>query len=388
MNQSLFVCLRFPDFPARVIAARMSCHAGRGFIVVQQNALSRRSVVCACSPAAAGRGVHAGMSVAEVMKRHRDLAIFPRHREWERCVRDELSCIAEEYTPVYRIDEQGRCLLDLTGTPAQREMPRELIASRLRDEIAYKVGLEDSAIGIGHTRLIAEMMARQARPNMIRVCDAGREHVMLSSLDPRLLPGLSGGCRERIGKYGLLTVGQIQRLGKEALIRRFGTEGEKLYSLINGIDAGSRPKPVPTIHARMVLERDTNDRDLLLRRLRYTADKLCDQLKRSRLRAKKLTVILTYTDRKTVRATVGLPLETDDFPTIAHRAWTTFESLYRRRVALKSIELSIPRPARDSGTQDLFETGWERKQRALGRSIAAVREKLSFDMVLSGSNAG
>ena len=387
-HEPLYLSLEIDQFSAQVIAAYNPLYQRKPFVVVRQNADSHKSSVWACS--ALARRLHAepGMPVHPLKKRHAELAVVPRDEELEKTACAELSRLIYGYTPEYEINEGGRCLLDLTGTPILRQGGVGHLAMRLKDEVHYKIGLEEIAIGISRSKLISRMMAKAARPDAVRICEPGQESDVLGSLDAALLPGLSPPCREKIKKYGLRKIGQIQRLGREALIRRFGMEGEKLYTLTSGVESDSGGARGKALYAETVLDRDINDRVLLVQNVRYTADKLCHGLKIENARTKRLSFILKYTDYRTVQKAALLSSPTNDFITIAQASIRLFEALYQRRVAIKSMKLVAGRPQGDTGQLDLFETDGQKRQRSLGCAITEIRKQMGFGIVLSASSPG
>jgi nucleotidyltransferase/DNA polymerase involved in DNA repair len=221
----------------------------------------------------------------------------------------------------------------------------------------------------------------------VSVCDAGREAQTIAGLDTSMLPGLSGQCRQKLVAYGLRKIGQVQKISKEALVARFGLEGEKLYSLAMGGTAqtivGAR-HGVP-LRAETVLENDINDMDIIIQKVRHTVDKLCFLLKTENVQIKKFTVTISYSDNRKSQKTVALPGLTNDFLTMAQYAQQAFNVLYQRRVAIRSIALDTKDVRPDPCQTSLFETSWERRQAALARQIVKVRNENSFETVVSGA---
>ena len=168
-----------------------------------------------------------------VLKRHRQIEVVTRDNLIEETAREELAWIAEHYTPEFDVTEFGRCLLNLSGTPVLRSIAKEgpveqdvdieEIANRIREDIVHKIGMRDVAIGVASSRLIASMLARLARPCGTRICLPVTEPETLAELSADLLPGVSARAKERIRQYGIKRIGQIQNLGKEALVTRLGT---------------------------------------------------------------------------------------------------------------------------------------------------------------------
>ena len=386
----MYFSIEHDHFSAQALSAYDPTLRGHPFVVVQQTVDSHKCAVFACSSRAKALGIRRNQSVQQVLKRHRNVEVVPRDDDIEQTAKDELAWIIESFTPEYDVNDFGRCQLNLTGTPVIHQKTPDIIADHLRRDITHTIGMTDVAVGIASTRLIANMLAKLARPRDIRTCAPGEEADVLSSLNTSLLPGLSPAVRERIRQYGVKHVGQIQRLGKDALIVRLGGEGERLYSLAIGLDTDRNRKIVKrrNIEVEFTLDRDINNERQLIQHVRYAADKLCHALKMEDVQTQHLAFVLTYTDNRTTQKTMRWPHPTVDLTTITTSAIRLFRDLYQRRVAIKTIRLAVNRPRTDTGQFDLFESAWEKKQRAVSKAVTDVRMKLGFDAVMPAANIG
>ena len=385
---SLYCSLEIPNFSAQAVLAYDAGLRGQPFVVTCQDAESHKSVVWACSREACDLGIFGGMPVMVVKRKFNDISIVLRNKELEASVIDELKGVFDRYSPDFEISDKGKCSINLTKTPASRTMSMEAIAEAMRGDIVRAIPLQDVAIGLSQSRLVSQLMAKRAKPNGVCICEPGTELQTLSAIESRLLPGLSSQSKEKIGAYGLKCVGQIRHLGKETLMRHFGSEGEKLYSLTLGISSKSMIKPTCLLSAETVLDRDINDNELLFRKVRYTVDKLCFLLKKNNQCVDRFQFVLTYGDNKSVQKTVAFPMFTNDFLTIAGAAVRAFIFLYQRRVSVKSVRLIVKNPQANPGQTSLFETTWEHKQQALAEQITRVRSAIKFDSVVSAVHVG
>lgn len=394
-----YMALSIDRFSAQVIAAYHPELSDVPFVVVRQAAESHKSHVWSCSLAALDRRVHPGMPVPLAVKRCPGLKVLPRDEALEKTVCRELNGVLFGYTPEYEVSASGACLANLTGTPLLEQVLPTMVAEEVQEAIAYRIGLEEVAAGLAGSRLIARLMAKLAMPDGVRMCGPGDEGDTLASLDTSLLPGLSSACRGRLKAYGLKRIGQVRQLGRDALVARLGSEGERLYSLSLGMDSGGNQKWVgvkeaPAVYeatfkdvvAETVLNRDINDQDVLIQQVRFTADKLSFELASKGLWTKRVTFVLTYTDRRSVQRTASWPTATNEFPRIAETAVLLFTALYQRRVAIKSFRLTGRAPRRDPGQLNLLETPGEQKQRKAAGAITEVRKRMGFSSVVSAAH--
>ncbi len=384
-HSALFCALDFPAFPAQVICAYHAEYRGMPVVVICQDGHSHKSLVVSCSAQARSLGMEYGMPVHEIQRRWPDVPLVRRDIALEKAACEEIAGVACRYSPEYAVRDNGSCIVNLSKTPSQRGMPVITIGARLRDDILAAVPLSAVAIGLASHEAMARVMARMARPHGICMCECGFERQTLSTLDSSVLPGLSSRCRLKLAAYGLKRIGQIQNIGKEALLSRFGAEGEKLYSLAGGGPCGQQAGDKKEFRADTVLDRDIVDLSLVAQKVKYTVDKLCFSLKNSGVLVSALTVSIRYSDSKNAQKTVTLPHRTNDFLELDAYAQQAFTALYQRRVALRSISLAAKDPQQDSCQTSLFESSWEQKQAALSRRIVEVRNKNHFESVVSGS---
>lgn len=407
--EPLYLALEVGNFAAQVLSAWDPALRDKVFAVVDQDPDNHKTHVIACSREAGELGIRPGMPYAAVRRRWRQVPALFRNPAWEAALRDELRALCHLHTPEFEVREDGAALLDLAGTPALRDVKSlggtaakvsrtlgmavtpgmrgpEILARRLQQEIRSKTGLTDVALGLAATRLMARVMARQAHPAGLRICPPGREAEVLGPMDPGALPNLSPQCRERIRRYAITSIAQIQNLGRQAVAARFGGEGDKLYTLACGLDMAQVAVKRRGISAETVLEEDLNDDDALARKVRLTADKLAFRLRKEGAVAARLTVAIRYSDHKAARRTLKVAPVTDGFKELAELAMEGFLGVHTRRVALRSIGLSVTQPGAEKGQVDLFEGQGDRKARAIGDALMKIRGRGGFASIGAAGN--
>ena len=382
----MYISLDHDHFSAQALSAYDPTLRGHPFVVVRQSTDSHKCAIWACSDMAQQLGIRRGQPVQVAHRNHRSVEVVTRDDLIEQTARDELAWVAEHYTPRFEVTEYGRCILDLAGTPVMLEADPDTIAERIRNDIVTKIGLRDVAIGIASSRLISTMLARLARPSNTRVCMPGTESDTLASISADLLPGVSNAAKERIRQYGIKRIGQLQDIGKDALVTRLGGEGERLYSLSIGVDAKRRIEKKETIETETVLDRDINDERTLRQHVRYTADRLSHEMITASAWASRMTFVLTYTDRRRTQKTTSFTAPTNKREKLTDAALRLFRDVYQRRVAIKSIRLQVRQPRQDTRQLDLFESKREKQQRTIGLAMANVRDRMGFDSVIPAAN--
>jgi nucleotidyltransferase/DNA polymerase involved in DNA repair len=358
----MYLCLEFDQFPAQVAVAYNQALEHKAFVVVRQTQESHKSTVWACSQHALQLGVKPGMFLFDLAKKNIPIEIIRGSERLINLMKDDLITLLEQFTPEYTVSPHGTCILNITATPLCKKDP-ESISQTVRKKISQSTHMQEMCIGIGSSKLIAKLMARLARPSGTQICTHEQELTVLPFLHTQLLPGISPLGREKLKKYGLQYIGQVQKITKDNLIIRFGAEGEKIYGLVQGIFSESIQKKEPCIEAESVFQKDITDMNELLHEVRYCADQICFQLKQKKCIASKICVIIRYTDNRTSQHTAVLSRKSDDFISIAQLAMHSFMLAYTRRVGIRSLLVSVKKTDEDSCQLNLFDTQGDIKQR-------------------------
>ena len=379
----MYFCVVIDQFAAQAFAAYNPRFLNTPFVIVKQHLESHKTSVSACSPVAADLGVKPDTPVRVIRRDFPEVKMVQYDDRWEATAREDLAHILEAYTPEFCVQDSGVCLMDFSGAWISKNPM--CIVEELEDEIRYKVRITDVAFGISLNKLLAKLLATLACPSGVEICNPGDEEDRLEALDVEVLPGISDGVRERIKKYGIQTVKQVRNLGRQSLACRLGKEGEVLYSLSRGVDLIPRAEGKREVKVESVLNRDINDFSRLKQYAKLISDKLSHQLKLRGMKTKRVTVILKYSDDRTTRKTVQLGGPTNEFSALMPVVVETFEQLYQRRIAIKSIRAVVRSPLADNGQLNLFESNSARKFRHRTYAISRIREKMGFNSVMNGS---
>lgn len=244
---AILLALEIANLPAQAIAAYRPSLRSQRFVVVRQSAESHKASIYACSAAALELGVQPGMPVfAAQRKWPRQFTIVTRDEELERQLTAIGAAVFDNYTPRHDVIRSGIWVLDLTGTPVQRELTWDLIGRRIVTDLRREVPDVDVAVGLSRSRLIARILARRSTPAGLATCHPGDEEAFLDATELSEVPGLSASARGRAHDCGLRQVRRLRSLSRSALVKRFGrTDGERLYSLGLGAAAGTDGSELP-----------------------------------------------------------------------------------------------------------------------------------------------
>ena len=295
-DERSIVHLNVADFAVAVERAGDGRLRGRPVIVAPQGA--SRAAVYDMSEEAYRAGVRKGMPLAQALRCARGAAVTPPHPD--RYQRAMLAFLqrALPYSPlVESSDGLGHVFLDVTGTRGLFGAPED-VAWRIRRAARDELNL-DPIWSVAPSKLVAKVATRIVKPTGECMVERGDEEEFLGPLSVDLLPGIESEDRRLLRELNLLRAAQVARLGLGELSSVFGRGARVIYETVRGIDpspvlpAGQEP---PSVQATWEFATDTNQREALEGSLFSLVEKVSAELRRRRLAARRMGVILDYSD--------------------------------------------------------------------------------------------
>ena len=287
----------------------------RGKPVIVAPVDSDTTVAIAASVEAKRYGISTGTPVWEAKRKCRDLLIAPaRHDKY---VEFHEAIVAEVWkhipvTQICSIDEVACRLLDNENSPEQAMA----LARRIKAGIRANVGeCLTSSAGIAPNRLLAKLASDMQKPDgMVMLTEDQLPH-RLFDLPLRDIAGIGARMEKRLAQDGILDIRQfVERRPRDAGNAWGGTNGDRLWYLLHGVDLPEKPTQSRTIGHSHVLS--PNKRGLEPTRLtaRRLALKSASRLRRKGYRARLLVLHGKFEDDKSNwRASIKLPCTQDSF---------------------------------------------------------------------------
>lgn len=276
-----------------------------------------RGVVASCSYEARAFGVRSAMPMAQARRLCPEAVVLPgRHARYA-----EVSAVLYEtlrtFTPLVERIGLDEAFLDVSG--AHRLYgTSEQIAHRIRAEVRAALGLSCS-VGVARTKLVAKLASREAKP---RPASSGRFEgagvvVVLASEEPSFLAsrrvrdlwGVGPRTAEGLARLGVATVGELARVPRATLERRFGPAlGAQLAAFARGEDARAvvPARPVRSVGHEETFAADVADSERLVAHVLRIADTVADRLHAARLAGRTVTLKVRDAGFRTVTRSVSL----------------------------------------------------------------------------------
>ncbi len=347
-----------------------------------------RAAVYDMSEEAYRSGIRKGMALRRAVRLCRDARILPPHPDrYEHAMRALLKQTLP-YSPLIETGEDdGHLFLDVSGTTRLFGPPAD-VAWRLRRQVRKGLGL-NPIWSVAPNKLVAKVATRLVKPDGEYIVGAGEEEALLAPLPINLVPGIERDDLLRLREFNLTRVSQFTALSLEQLQIPFGARALFLYQTARGID----PSPVlpmgqkpPRVWADHEFGDDTNDQSCLESILYRLVEQIGDRLRLRRRAARRMAVILDYSDgMRSIRQLAARPATANDF-TLFQLARRTLQLAWTRRVRIRHIRLICDRLIFPPAQLELFAEAQEKTQKGdnLISAIDRIRDRFGNQAVQVG----
>jgi len=215
-----------------------------------------RSVVCAASYEARKFGVRSAMPAVTAERLCPEAVFvppdFPRYREVSR----QICEIFLQHTDLVEPLSLDEAYLDVT-TNKQNLPTATLVARHIREEIRATTGLTASA-GVAPNKFLAKIASDWRKPDGMFVVQPHEVRDFLAPLPVGRLPGVGRATEHQLQLLGFMRVGDLRRVSRDELVRRFGRMGDRLARLAVGEDdsAVKPDRPLQQISVEQTLAAD------------------------------------------------------------------------------------------------------------------------------------
>ena len=347
-----------------------------------------RATVYDMSEEAYQNGVRKGMALGQARRYCRDAVVLPLHPfRYERAM-VQLLKYALPYSPlIEKSDHDGHLFVDVTGTGRLFGPPPD-IAWRIRKAMRTDMGF-DPIWSVAPNKLVAKAATRMVKPVGEYIVGAGEEACFMRSLPIHLVPGIEREDLECFREFNLTRTGHVANLSMGQLHVLFGNRSHSLYNAVRGID----PSPVlpvgrehPVISVDHTFGNDTNTTTAVEGALYRLVEKAGIDLRKRRLAAKRIGIILDYSDgRRMTRQAAVDPATANDFRLFTV-AKTAFERACKRRVRIRHLRLICRHLTYPPAQMALFSEHEQEKRESdnLIFAIDSIRRRYGFNAICVG----
>ncbi|MFG0723777.1 DNA polymerase IV [Pseudomonas sp. GLN_6] len=194
----------------------------------------RRGVIATCNYEARSYGVRSAMASGQALKLCPELLIVKPRMDVYKAVSREIQAIFRDYTELIEPLSLDEAYLDVTDSPHFAGSATR-IAQDIRRRVSQELHITVSA-GVAPNKFLAKIASDWKKPNGLFVITPDQVEDFVAALPVSKLHGVGKVTADKLGRLGIRTCGDLREWNKLALVKEFGSFGERLWGLARGID--------------------------------------------------------------------------------------------------------------------------------------------------------
>lgn len=296
--------------------------------VIVGGAAEKRGVVSAANYVARRFGVHSAMPTATARRLCPQGVFLPPRIGYYAEVSAQIRLIFERFTPLIEPLSLDEAFLDVTGSE-HLFGPAVEIARQIKKAIREELHLVAS-VGVAPNKFLAKIASDLKKPDALVVVEPEKVQEFLDPLPVERLWGVGQQSSKMFERLGIRTIAQLRQWPVETLKSRFGSNGEYLWQLANGID--DRPvvpeREAKSISHETTFEHDIDSLEILRSWLVELAEQVGCRLRRHKLRGRTVQLKVKFADFSLITRSQTLPMPTN----ITDEIWRTADEMLCHRL--------------------------------------------------------
>jgi DNA polymerase-4 len=197
---------------------------------------SRRGVVLTCCYNARKFGVRSAMPMFQAMKLCPHATVVPPDMDKYATVAREVRALLKTLTPMVEPVSLDEAYLDLSGTERLHQRSPAKTMANVATEIERTLGISVS-VGLSHNKFLAKLASDLMKPRGFAVIGQAETKQFLKDKPVWMIRGCGPVLQKRLAVDSVTRIGQLQDIGEQRLVSRYGDTGRWLYRLAIGEDS-------------------------------------------------------------------------------------------------------------------------------------------------------
>lgn len=251
----------------------------------------KRGVVSTACYIARIHGVRSAMPMFKALEACPEAVVIKPDMEKYVRVGREVRQMMQALTPLVEPISIDEAFLDLSGTERLHKMPPALVLARFARQVEAEIGITVS-VGLSYCKFLAKVASDLDKPRGFSVIGEKEAVAFLADKPVTLIWGVGKAFAATLERDGIRTIGQLQRMDRDDLMRRYGTMGTRLYHLSRGEDERGVhvEREAKSVSAETTFNEDLSTAADLIPVLRALSEKVSSRLKKSGIAGR--TVVL------------------------------------------------------------------------------------------------
>jgi DNA polymerase-4 len=266
-----------------------------------------RGVVTTCSYEARKFGVRSAMPGLTAKKKCPDLIFIKPRFDVYRDVSKKIMSIFNEFTDLVEPLSLDEAFLDVTINKKGIKSAT-IVAKEIKKRIKAELNLTASA-GVSINKFLAKVASDMDKPNGLYVIPPDKADAFIEKLDINKVPGIGKVTSQKMKKMGLNTCGDLKKMNRAELHKKFGKVGSYYYKIVHG-EYNSTVKPNrirKSISSERTFDNDLINVDDMLERLEVITKHVVKYLEKRKIKGRTVTIKIKYFDFVSKTRSKSLP---------------------------------------------------------------------------------
>jgi DNA polymerase IV len=345
----------------------------------------KRGVVATACYVARTFGIRSAMPMFQALNLCPGALVIRPDMEKYAAVGREVRALMLELTPLVEPVSIDEAFLDLAGTERLhgRSPAKSLAAFARRVESAIGITV---SVGLSANKFLAKIASDLDKPRGFALLGAAEARAFLAPKPVTAIFGVGRASEARLAQDGYRLIADLQRADERNLMRRYGTEGRRLFRLARGIDL--RPvraeRETKSISAETTFAEDIGEFRALERILWRLSERVSARMKARDFAGATVTLKL-----KTAGFKIRTRARSLEAPTaLADRIFAAGRDLLKREAdgtpfRLIGVGVSELSSGDDADPADLVDQGGRRRA-AAEHAVDRVRARYGSEAIVKG----
>ncbi|OLP55462.1 DNA polymerase IV [Rhizobium rhizosphaerae] len=240
----------------------------------------KRGVVSTACYIARIQGVRSAMPMFKALEACPHAVVIKPNMEKYVRVGREIRAMMQELTPLVQPLSIDEAFLDMNGTEALHRAPPAQVLARFAARIEREIGITVS-VGLSYCKFLAKVASDLQKPRGFSVIGRAEALDFLRERPVTTIWGVGKAFAATLEADGIRTIGTLQEMEENDLLRRYGSMGQRLYRLARGIDERPvAPESIAkSVSAETTFHDDLSRPEALTAHLRALSEKVAERLR-------------------------------------------------------------------------------------------------------------
>jgi DNA polymerase-4 len=348
---------------------------------------NRHGIILAKSENAKKLGVKTGMTINDALKLCPDLTLVEAKHEnyikYSKLVRE----IYREYTDQIESFGIDECWLDVTSSLKMFGDGKK-IADEIREKVKTRYGLTVS-VGVSFNKVFSKLGSDLKKPDGTTVISIENFKEKIYGLPVADLLFVGRSTAEKLVKINVNTIGDLARIDKNFLVKKFGKWGETLHDYATGKENSPVLKDgesdeIKSVGNSITCYRDLTSYDDVKIVFNVLAESVSSRVIANGLgRAETISISVRDNYLKTLTRQCKFDVPTNLATDFEKIAFNLFKKNFTQPFSIRTLGLSVCDFSRDFQQITVYEKEYGKKER-LNTAIIDIKSKYGNESLLKG----